>query len=129
MRRPEFLNFQPVYNPTPYKDIPKVRGIFVSLVISFLVWVISSTILCTVLARIYLLLCTRPLETTGIGSMFGFAAYVEFLARGTMYICFLGCRTWPSLPKVIMFSLFGRRVGGGSNSGVNRINRINTLGY
>lgn len=129
MKKPEFLNFQPVYDPTPYKDIPKVRGILASLVISLMVWFVTSTILCVVLAGIYLLLCSRPLAPLGWSIIFGFAAFVEFLARGTMYICFIGCRTWPSLAKVIMFSIFGRRVGGGSNSGVNRINRINTLGY
>ncbi|MDD2540350.1 MAG: hypothetical protein PHH28_04815 [Desulfuromonadaceae bacterium] len=122
MKKPDFLNFEPVYDPRPYKKIPKVRGIIFSLAISLVVWATSTGMLTGVFAAIFLAISPRELELVGLYSMIGIAAVIEFLARGTAYICFLGCRTWTSLPKVVMFSLFGKRHHSGNLGDINRIN-------
>ena len=56
MKKPEFLNFKPVYDPRPYEKVPKVRGVFVSLVISFVVWIVAAHILAAALFGAFWLL-------------------------------------------------------------------------
>lgn len=137
MKKPEFLNFEPTYDPRPWKEIPKVRGVVTSLLIAFLIWMLASVLLSIALfvagnLWVYLLdghlyKYDKSSLQLACGSIFLFALFIEFVAHGSAYIAFLGARTWPSLVKVTLFALFGKRYGAGN--GCNRINRINIMGY
>ncbi len=129
----------PEYDPRPYAEIPKVRGVFVSIVIAFLVWAFAATLLSLalfVVGNLWIYFCDghfpKPSNSNSFYeaglALFWVSLIIEFLAHGTAYICFLGCRTWPSLPRVILFSLFGKRFGA-ANSAAGRINRLNIFGY
>jgi len=137
MQKPEFLNFEPTYDPRPYAEIPKVRGVIYSLIIAFLIWILASVLLSITLfvaGNLWVFLLDGHLYKYDRSSLqqaclaiFGLALFIEFVAHGSAYIAFLGARTWPSLPKVVLFAMFGKRIGAGNGTG--RINRINIMGY
>ena|ERR1039457_5594314 len=136
---------EPEYDPTPFNKREKVRGVIVSLIIATVIWVVMANILTVFLLSLLgmlLLLADGPTVVIynlihqshadwklAYGSTFGFALYVEFLSHGTMYLAYLAARHWPSLTKVILWPMIGRRHYCGDMGGSDRINRINIMGY
>jgi hypothetical protein len=128
----------PEYDPRPYEQIPKLRGVFVSLVIALLVWVFMAHLLSLALALVAYLYVfildghvqhiTQRELFSGYVALILFSLFVEFVSHGTAFVCFFACRTYPSLVRAILFSMIGRRYHNGSMGGSGRINRINILG-
>ena len=133
----------PVCDNFPDDKRPKVRGVFMSLIIATVIWVFMANVLTVFLLSLWmtaLLLANGP---TGFidkvihyidwkmasGSTFGFAMYVESLSHGTAYIAYLCARHWSSITRVILFPMIGRRYYSGASYSSRRINRINIMGY
>ena len=134
---------EPEYDSTPFAKREKVRGVFVSLVIALVIWVFMSNVLTLFLLSLLslaLLLAHGPVGyidkmvhlfswKMSYAPTFGFALYVEFLSHGTAYLAYLAARHWPSMTRVLLWPMIGRRHYCGDMGGSDRINRINIMGY
>ena len=122
MAQPEGkYSLEPIYDGKSYEDDPKIRGIIWSLIIALFCWIIASLfvsvfLFCLGQCWIYLMdghfykhHFYKHTELHAVFGIFVFSMLWEFVGHGTMLAGFWCARTWPSLTKVILYSIFGSR--------------------